>query len=257
MELISTLWKRFPRNSARHRNAIGAPLALEPPVSAASDESVAWTNISWNDSGHMLGRKTISSSCPWSAKQSGLSLAHAVNVTDSLYAQQNRQPPACILSDGQGYAVLENLWGFCMGLTATTPKRFCVYRHRARHGRQSAQRGLGAARRDRARQDGVFTSRFPNNSRLCGLSSTGMNTTLLARNFECLSIAGIHFYDMWHRTELKPLLQGTQAILTFLDRRPRLWGCLSQQKKIRTGTLEKSMDYMEKTVRRQRLVKLF
>jgi len=191
-------------------DAIGHPLALEPQFQPR-DESLAWTNISWNDWVTWEGKAYPF--VPMVSKNKWLESRHTVNVTDR-FTRDKTDSLQHAFFNGQGYATLENLWGFWYESTPFDSEailRFTrVERAMADHLRSPDWEPHVATM-----QPGVFASRFPN--------AAGTLWTLVNRN-EYLVVgdqltlpyqAGTHFYDLWHGRELSAVVQGNQAVLSF------------------------------------------
>jgi formylglycine-generating enzyme required for sulfatase activity len=184
-------------------DAIGHPLALEPQFQPR-DASLAWTNISWNDWVTWEGKQYPF--VPMVSKNKWMEPRHTVNLTDR-FTRDKTDSLQHAFFNGQGYATLENLWGFWYGDTA-----------------HDAEALLRCTRIERATADyltspdwephapilryGVFASRFPR--------ANGTLWTIVNRNeydvtgaqIEIATEPGMHYYDLWHGTELKPVVIG-------------------------------------------------
>jgi iron(II)-dependent oxidoreductase len=191
-------------------DAIGHPLALEPQFQPR-DESLAWTSISWNDWVTWEGKPYPF--IPMVSKNKWLEPRHTVNVTDRFTRDKNDSLQHAFFN-GQGYATLENLWGFWYG---DTP--------------HDAEAVLRFTRIERAMADylsspdwephtpvlqsGVFASRFP--------ATTGTFWTIVNRNEYDVSgpqltvthRAGTRYYDLFRGMELQPVLESGKAVLSF------------------------------------------
>jgi hypothetical protein len=95
-------------------DAIGHPLALEPQFQPR-DESLAWTNLSWNDWVTWEGKAYPF--IPMVSRNKWLETRHTVNITDR-FTRDKTDSLQHAFFNGQGYASLENLWGFWYGNTA-------------------------------------------------------------------------------------------------------------------------------------------
>jgi formylglycine-generating enzyme required for sulfatase activity len=196
----------FPEAS----DAIGHPLALEPQFQPR-DASIGWTNLSWNDWVTWEGKQYPF--VPMVSKNKWLESRHTANVTDR-FTRDKTDSLQHAFFNGQGYATLENLWGFW-------------YENNPR----DAEALLRFTRIERAMADylltpdwephtpvlqaGAFASRFP--------LAKGTLWTIVNRNeydvsgpeIEIASRPGMHFYDLWHGTELTPVLANGKATLSF------------------------------------------
>jgi formylglycine-generating enzyme required for sulfatase activity len=184
-------------------DAIGHPLALEPQFQPR-DSSLAWTNISWNDWVTWEGKQYPF--VPMVSKNKWMEPRHTVNVTDR-FTRDKTDSLQHAFFNGQGYATLENLWGFWYEDTA-----------------HDAEALLRFTRIERAMADyltspdwephapvlqyGVFASRFPR--------ANGALWTIVNRNeygvagaqIEVANEPGLHYYDLWRGAELKPVVIG-------------------------------------------------
>jgi gamma-glutamyl hercynylcysteine S-oxide synthase len=187
-------------------DAIAHPLALEPQFQPR-DESLAWTNISWNDWVTWEGKQYPF--IPMVSKNKWMEPRHAVLVTDR-FTRDKTDSLQHAFFNGQGYATLENLWGFWYGdnpRDAETLLRFTRIEHAMAGYLLSPDWQPHAP----VLQAGVFSSRFP--------SQTGTLWTIVNRNEydvrgEQLAVSskpGMHFYDLWHGVELTPIAAGAGA----------------------------------------------
>jgi iron(II)-dependent oxidoreductase len=64
-------------------------------------------------------------------------------------------------------------------------------------------------------QDGVFASRFPNNSSLLWTMVNRNEYDVSGPELRIPFHAGICFHDLWHGSERKPSVPGNEAILSF------------------------------------------
>ena len=200
-------------------DATGHPLALEPQFQPR-DASLAWTNLSWNDWVTWEGKQYPF--IPMVSKNKWLEPRHTVNLTDR-FTRDKTDSLQHAFFNGQGYATLENLWGFW-------------YENNPR----DAESLLRFTRIERALADylsspdwephtpmlqhGVYASRFP--------TPKGTLWTIVNRNEYDVSGAEIeiadrpgvnyqgarsvlHYYDLWHGTELTPSLLNGKTVLHF------------------------------------------
>ena len=94
-------------------DAIGHPLALEPQFDIR-DETLAWANIGWNDWVTWEGKEYPF--VPMVSKTKWFEPRHMVNVTDR-FTRDKTDSLQHAFFNGQGYATLDNLWGFWYGTT--------------------------------------------------------------------------------------------------------------------------------------------
>ena len=138
-------------------DAIDHPLALEPQFQPR-DESLAWTNLSWNDWVTWEGKAYPF--VPMVSRNKWLEARHTVNVTDR-FTRDKTDSLQHAFFNGQGYASLENLWGFWYGNTARDSETILRI---TQIERATAEFLLSPEWEPHSAilQPGVFASRFPN-----------------------------------------------------------------------------------------------
>jgi len=191
-------------------DTIGHPLALEPQFQPR-DESLAWTNLSWNDWVTWEGKPYPF--IPMVSKNKWMEPRHTVNVTDR-FTRDKTDSLQHAFFNGQGYATLENLWGFWYGDTPHDAEAIlrCTRIERALAEYLSSPDWEPHAP---VAQAGVFASRFP--------KSNGALWTIVNRNEYDVSgpqlavphRVGMHYYDLWHGVELTPTVTDKKAVLSF------------------------------------------
>jgi formylglycine-generating enzyme required for sulfatase activity len=191
-------------------DAIGHPLALEPQFQPR-DESLAWTSISWNDWVTWEGKPYPF--IPMVNKDKWMETRHTVNITDR-FTRDKTDSLQHAFFNGQGYATLENLWGFWYG---DTPRDTEALLRITRIERATAAflRSPDWEPHASVVQPGVFASRFP--------MSDGTVWTIVNRNeynvrgaqLVVAHESGMHYYDLWHGVELTPVVANDKATLTF------------------------------------------
>jgi len=191
-------------------DAIGHPLALEPQFQPR-DESLAWSNISWNDWVTWEGKPYPF--IPMVSKNKWMEPRHMVNVTDR-FTRDKTDSLQHAFFNGQGYATLENVWGFWYG---NTPHDAEVVLRVTRIERALADylRRPDWEPHTPVVQSGVFASRFP--------APSGTLWTIVNRNEYDVGgpqlivphRPGMRYYDLWHGVELTPVLANQKATLSF------------------------------------------
>jgi gamma-glutamyl hercynylcysteine S-oxide synthase len=191
-------------------DAIGHPLALEPQFQPR-DESLAWTNLSWNDWVTWEGKAYPF--IPTVSRTKWLEPRHTVNVTDR-FTRDKTDSLQHAFFNGQGYASLENLWGFWYGNTARDSETILRI---TQIERATAAFLLSPDWEPHAAmtQAGIFASRFPKSDATLWTivnrneyNVSGLQLVVSHKN-------GIHYYDLWHGVELKPTIAGDKATLSF------------------------------------------
>jgi iron(II)-dependent oxidoreductase len=191
-------------------DAIGHPLALEPQFQPR-DESLAWTNISWNDWVTWEGKPYPF--VPMVSRTKWMESRHIVSVTDR-FTRDKTDSLQHAFFNGQGYASLENLWGFWYGDTPHDAEAILritrIERSMAAFLRSSEWEPHAPMV-----QPGIFASRFP--------APEGTLWTIVNRNEynvagAQLTVAhksGVRYYDLWHGVELTPKITHETATLNF------------------------------------------
>jgi gamma-glutamyl hercynylcysteine S-oxide synthase len=191
-------------------DALGHPLALEPQFQPR-DESLAWAGLSWNDWVTWEGKQYPF--VPMVSRNKWMESRHTVNVTDR-FTRDKTESLQHAFFNGQGYATLENLWGFWYGDTLRDAE---VLLRLTRIERAMAEYLQSPDWEPHAPtiQAGVFASRFRIRS--------GTFWTIVNRNefkvdgtqLTTDSQLGNHYYDLWHGVELRPVLSDGKAMLSF------------------------------------------
>lgn len=180
-------------------DAIGHPLALEPQFQPR-DASLAWTNLSWNDWVTWEGKPYPFA--PMVNKNKWMEPRHTANITDR-FTRDKTDSLQHAFFNGEGYASLENLWGFWY---ENNPRDAEALLRLTRIERAIADYLVSADWEPHAPmlQSGVFASRFP--------TAKGTVWTIVNRNeydvdgaqMEIPVDRGMRYFDLWHGVELKP-----------------------------------------------------
>lgn len=199
-----------PAQFRRASDAIGHPLALEPQFQPR-DESLAWTNLSWNDWVTWEGKPYPF--IPMVNKDKWMEPRHTALVTDR-FTRDKTDSLQHAFFNGQGYATLENLWGFWYGDTPHDAEAILRFT-RIERAMSDFLRSPDWEPHAPVLQDGVFATRFP--------SGRGTLWTIVNRNEYNVSgaelavphSAGVRYYDLWHGSELTPAVAGNNDVLSF------------------------------------------
>jgi iron(II)-dependent oxidoreductase len=199
-----------PAQFRQASDAIGDPLALEPQFQPR-DESLAWTNISWNDWVTWEGKQYPF--VPMVSKTKWMEPRHIVNVTDR-FTRDKTDSLQHAFFNGQGYATLENLWGFWYGTSPHDAEAFLRFTRIERSFGDYLSSPDWEPHSPMLR-DGVFASRFPYHG---GSLWTIVNRNEYAVTGPQLTLpwtSATHYYDLWHGKELQPVRSGKAATLSF------------------------------------------
>ncbi|MGH9537925.1 MAG: formylglycine-generating enzyme family protein [Terriglobales bacterium] len=220
-------------------DATGHPLALEPQFDIR-DESIAWANLGWNDWVTWEGKEYPF--VPMVSKSKWFEPRHMVNVTDR-FTRDKTDSLQHAFFNGQGYATLENLWGFWYG---TTP--------------HDAEAILRFTRIERALADdldspdwqphspallpGIFASRFPTAASTLWTVVNRNEYDVIGEQIRTDHHAGMHYYDLWHGVELTPTVQGNQVTLSFEIEGLGFGAILATGQDLTAGPLKDLLSYM-------------
>jgi formylglycine-generating enzyme required for sulfatase activity len=191
-------------------DAIGHPLALEPQFETV-DASLRWSQISWND---WVTWETIPyPAVPMVSEAKLLEPAHMTEVTDR-YTRDKTDSLQHAFFNGQGYALLENLWGYWAGFSD-----------------RDAETVLRTTRIERAfagaiaspawephvpvLQPGVYASRFPDGARTLWTFVNRRETGVEGEQLTLPVRSGARYFDLWHGVELTPDVRGGAAYVSF------------------------------------------
>ena len=190
--------------------AAGHPLAFEPQFDIR-DESLAWANLGWDD--WVTWEDTPYPFVPMVNQAKWLEPRHMVDVTDRFTRDKTNSLQHAFFN-GNGYATLENLWGFSYGMTP-----------------RDAETVLRVTRIERAfpelivsrawephvptLQSGVFASKFPSAQQALWTLVNRNEYGVAGEELRVPYHAESRYYDLWHGTELTPAVHGDEATLQF------------------------------------------
>jgi formylglycine-generating enzyme required for sulfatase activity len=233
-----------PAEFRQASDATGHLLALEPQF-APRDESLAWTNINWNDWVTWEGKPYPF--VPMVDKTRWMEPRHAVAVTDR-FTRDKTDSLQHAFFNGEGYAILDNLWGFWYGMSAN-----------------DAEAVLRFTRIERAMADnlrssdwephaptvhaGVFASKFPTESNTLWTIINRNEYDVHGEQLRVPFPAGMRYYDLWDGTELKPEIRGSEAILSF-NLEGRGFGAVLATKQALTGPQQDLLGFMSERSKR-------
>jgi len=199
-----------PQQFRAASDASGHILALEPQFDPR-DESVMWSNIGWNDWVTWDGKPYPF--IPMVSRSKYLEPRHTVNITDR-FTRDKTDSLQHAFFNGQGFATLENLWGFWYG---DTPHDAEAILRCSRIERAFADhlRSADWEPHTPTLQPGVFASKFPASSSTLWTFVNRHEAEVSGEQFTLPHDAGVHYYDLWQGKELTPLLQENRATLSF------------------------------------------
>jgi formylglycine-generating enzyme required for sulfatase activity len=186
------------------------PLAIEPQLDP-QDASLAASPISWDD--WVLWDDLVAPFIPRVSRLKWLEPRHMVEVTDR-YALSKINSLQHAFFNGEGYALLENLWGYWDEIS---PRDAEAVRRFTRIERAYADLLTSAQWEPHTPtvQPGIFASRFPGDGRTLW---TLVNRNEYEVDGEQLAVParpGTHYYDLWHGVELTPSRRGGDSVVSF------------------------------------------
>jgi iron(II)-dependent oxidoreductase len=199
-----------PKDFRASSDAISHPLALEPQF-AIHDESFAWSNISWND--WVTWEDAAYPFIPMVSKVKWLEPRHTVNVNDR-FTRDKTDSLQHAFFNGEGYATIENLWGFWYGMTPRDAETVLRITKIERAFPENLTSGEWEPHVPTL-QPGVFASTFPAaNSTLWTIVNRN-EYDVIGEELRVPVHAGMRYFDLWHGTELVPRASGAEATLSF------------------------------------------
>ena len=186
------------------------PLILEPQFDI-TDGSIARSALSWSD--WVTWEYLAYPAVPMVSKSKLLEPAHMVDVTDR-YTRGKTDSLQHAFFNGQGYAVLENLWGFWAGFS---PRDAETVLRTTRIERAYASLIASPAWEPHVPvlQSGVYATKFPGAANTLWTLVNRNEYDVSGEQFAVRALAGMHYYDLWHGVELSTRSEGAQTILTF------------------------------------------
>ncbi|MEP6644115.1 MAG: hypothetical protein ABJA69_06440, partial [Acidobacteriaceae bacterium] len=220
-------------------DSTGHPLALEPQFEPR-DESVAWTNIGWNDwvTGEGKGYPFV----PMVDKTRWLEPRHTVAVTDR-FTRDKTDSLQHAFFNGEGYAVLENLWGFWYGMNANDAEALLRFTRIERALADQLQ-SPGWEPHTPTLQSGVFASKFPTASRTLWTIINKNEYTARGEQLIVPHRNGLRYYDLWHGKELTPTLRDGKTALNFEIDGRGFGAILATEENSSEGSLRQLLSFM-------------
>ena len=191
-------------------DAAGHSLALEPQFEPR-DQSLSWTNVAWNDWVVWEGKEYPF--VPMVDKNRWLEARHTVAVTDR-FTRDKTDSLQHAFFNGEGYAVLENLWGFFYAMNPNDAEALLRFTHIERAMADNLHSPEWEPHTATV-QPGVFASKFPGKAGVLWTIINRNEYAVTGQQLRLPSAKGMHYYDLWHGIELTPEVQGQEAILNF------------------------------------------
>jgi formylglycine-generating enzyme required for sulfatase activity len=185
-------------------DAIGHPLAFEPE-GGPSDEALSWNVMTWGQYSFPF--------TPMVDRYKWLETRHMVNISDRWNTDKTSDLQFAFFN-GVGWESWENIWGIWNGIN---PRDAEATRRVA-----NIERGVapflvspGWEPHYPMHNYGVFASRWPLAQQTVWTVVNRNNYDISGRQMTVPLIPGMHYFDLYHGTELKPDSDGLSAVLSF------------------------------------------
>ncbi|MCC7496302.1 MAG: SUMF1/EgtB/PvdO family nonheme iron enzyme [Bryobacterales bacterium] len=193
-----------PRAMRVASDATGHPLALEPEF-LRIDEALGWNNMSWGS--------LASPFVPAISRHKWLEPRHLMNICRR-WDRDKRDSLQHAWFNGTGYESWENVWGIWNQISGRDAE---ALRRIAKLERHFADLLVAAGWEPHTPtlRYGVFASRFPSAERTLYTVVNRNEFTVAGEQLEIPHTAGARYYDVWHGVELKPVIRGGGAVVSF------------------------------------------
>jgi gamma-glutamyl hercynylcysteine S-oxide synthase len=199
----------IPKEFRTASDKAGVALALEPQFDI-HDESIAWSNLGWNDWVTWEGKDYPF--IPMVSRSKWLESRHVVNVTDR-FTRDKTDSLQHAFFNGQGYTTMENLWGFWFGMNANDAEALMRMTKIERVFADNLSSPEWEPHTPTI-QGGVFASKFPGKSTLWTLVNRN-EYDLGGEQVRVRHQDGTRYYDLWQGTELTPRSEVNSDVLSF------------------------------------------
>jgi formylglycine-generating enzyme required for sulfatase activity len=199
---------------ASFRDAAAAakfPLVFEPQFEIR-DESIAWSTLGWND--WVTWEDVPYPVIPMVSRSRWLEPRHMVHVTDR-FTRDKTDSLQHAFFNGEGYAVLENLWGFWYPMSPRDAEALLRVTRIERSFSENLVSPDWRPHAPVALQSGVFASEFPLPSRTLWSIVNRNEFDVSGEQLNVPYRPSLHYFDLWHGIELHPQINGERATLSF------------------------------------------
>jgi iron(II)-dependent oxidoreductase len=194
-----------PRTFRSASDSLGHPLALEPELGPASDGMLNYNNMTWGYWKYDF--------VPTVSRYKWLEPRHMVNISDR-WAHNHTDDLQFAFFNGVGFESWENIWGIWNGIT---PRDAEALRRTA-----TIERGFSKLLvsprwepHTPMQQYGVFASKWPGVHSALWTIVNRNSYPESGRQMILPSETGMHYYDLWNGTELKPQPEDGRIVLEF------------------------------------------
>lgn len=216
----------FEQASAR----AGRRLAMEPETGLASDEMVAYNNLTWGYWNYQFA--------PSVSRYKWLEPRHMVHLSNR-WAHSHLDDLQQAFFNGIGFESWENVWGIWNGMT---PRDAESLRRTATIERAYASLLTSAEWQPHVlmQRFGVFASRWPSTDRTLWTVVNRNSYDVSGRQMVVSYKEHARYFDLWHGVELQPKHEGSQSVLEF-DLEANGFGAILEQ----TGAAEPPSKLLE------------
>ena len=224
-----------PRTFRTASDATGHPLVFEPEGYPDSDEMLNWDSMTWGYWKYPF--------VPMVSRAKWLESRHMVNVCDR-WNKDKTDNLQYAFFNGVGYETWENIWGIWNGITTRDAE---AIRRVARIERRLAEYLVSADWEPHTPTIpfGIFASQFPKNGRALWTIVNRSPYNVDGPQLELPAQTGMHYFDLWHGTELKPVVSGAKATLSFAMEASG-YGAVLAQPEAADGPLNTFLEEMHK-----------
>jgi formylglycine-generating enzyme required for sulfatase activity len=195
----------MPRSFREAADKIGQALALEPELGPASDEMVAYNNLTWGYWHYDF--------VPSVSRYKWLEPRHMVNLSNR-WAHDHIDDLQEAFFNGIGFESWENIWGIWNQITPRDGEalRRIAAIERAYAPLLTSQQWEPHAFTQRF---GVFASKWPGQTKTLWTIVNRNHYTVSGRQLLVPYKAEVRYFDLWHGVELHPQPEGEQSVLSF------------------------------------------
>jgi gamma-glutamyl hercynylcysteine S-oxide synthase len=217
----------------------GHPLALEPQFEIR-DESLGWSTLGWND--WVTWEDVAYPVTPMVSQSRWLEPRHMVNVTDR-FTRDKIDSLQHAFFNGEGYAILENLWGFWYQMTPHDAESVLRF---TRIERAFPENLISQDWQPHTPtvQPGVFASKFPAASRSLWTIVNRNEYDVDGVELHVPYQVGLRYFDLWHGVELTPQIRGEEASLAFAIEGLGFGAVLATDETSSAATLQPLLSFM-------------
>lgn len=185
----------------------GHPIALEPEGgdSGNSDPAIAWNNLGWGYWKYPFE--------PMISKNKWLEPRYMVNVSDR-WARDKTNDLQYAFFNGTGYESWENVWGIWNQIDDRDAEALRRIAKIERTFWQDLESPSWQPLYPMLHY-GVFSSQWPGRGETLWTIVNRNEFTVNGPEIEVAYKPGMHYYDIWHGTELKPVIRSSKATLNF------------------------------------------